>query len=354
MGDEFRFRRLEQWRTGGTAASMALSIPLPQSPTGLVLRWCPNPDCRPRRFQIGDISANRPEGQDRIQRRAPGSPGCTCPYCGQDHAEEDFIAPEDRQAAMEMVQWAVQEDVGRWLDDLAKDFNRRVGGRSSLLRMQMTSSHRPRPKPRQWREDLLRAMQCHLCACSYGVYAIAFFCPDCGASNLTNHFEREVALIVAQVDLAEAMQERGARELAFRLLGNAHEDVVTAFEAYLKSSFRFALDRRPGIAEQLKPRHLQGNPFQSLRRAAELFDRLSVDLLVGFDEDERGMLRRDFEKRHVIGHNLGLADEKYAQVVADSSIGETVPLLGGDIDAFARRCLRVVQAVEQALPELRP
>lgn len=150
------------------------------------------------------------------------------------------------------------------------------------------------------------------------------------------------------------MGERGARELAFRLLGNAHEDVVTAFETYLKSAFYFALDRRPEVAGGHKRQDLRVNPFQNLRRAAELFEKLNVDPFIGFDGEEREVLRQDFEKRHVVGHNLGLADERYAQAVEDTSIGETVPLLGGDIEAFAQHCLRVIQTVEKALPELHP
>lgn len=354
MGDEFRFRRLEKWRTGGEGARMELSIPLPQSPAGLVLRWCPNELCRPRRFQIGGASEGSRAERHEAQRRTPGTPGCTCPYCGWDDDDDAFISPEDQEAALDKVKWAVEEDVGRRLDDLAKNFNRRVGGRNSLIRFEMKSSYRSRPEPRPWRDDLLRAMRCHHCSRSYGVYAIAFFCPDCGASNLANHFEREVALIVAQIDLAEAMEERGARELAFRLLGNAHEDVVTAFETYLKSAFQFALDHRPQVVDNVKPKELRGNPFQNLRRAAALFENLSVALFEGFDEAECEDLRQDFEKRHVVGHNLGLADEKYAQIVEDTSIGETVPLLGRDIEIFAQRCLRVVQTVERGLPELHP
>lgn len=60
------------------------------------------------------------------------------------------------------------------------------------------------------------------------MFAIALFCPDCGAPNLALHFARETELVGQQVDLAES-QDR--QELAYRLLGNAHEDVLTAFEA---------------------------------------------------------------------------------------------------------------------------
>lgn len=351
----FQFQRLAKWRTGGTDARMELSIPLPTSEAGLVHRWCPNEECQPRRFQLGDTAEDATSYDPQRQRRNPGTAGCTCPYCGRDADDADFTFPGDEQAAVDKVQWAVMEDVGRWMEDLARDFNRAIDrGGDNLLNIKMTSDYRPHPEPRPWREDLLRAMECHLCSRSYGVYAIALFCPDCGAANLANHFEREVALVIAQVDLAEELDREGVRELAFRLLGNAHEDVVTAFETYLKSAFRFSISQRPEIAQSIAPRELRGNPFQNLERASSLFDRLGVRLLGGLEQESVQQLATDFEKRHVVGHNLGLVDEKYTEVAADATVGETVQLLGTEVETFAETCLLVVSQLESALPELHP
>ena len=336
---------------------MELGIPLPTSSGGLVLRWCPNEECQPRRFQLGDVAegVEVPEWDGAVQRRQPGEQFCTCPYCGLDGEDDDFIAPEDVQAAMDKVTWAFEEDVGQWLDELTKDFNRSVNrGGSNFLNIEMTSSHRPRPEPRAWRDDLLRVLECHRCARRYGVYAIAFFCPDCGAANLARHFEREAALVVGQVDVAEQIAEQGKRELAFRILGNAHEDVVTGFETYLKSTFRLVLRVRPRASGLFQKKELRGNPFQNLERASGLFAKLNVPLFEAVDPEAFEQLRRDFEKRHVVGHNLGLADEKYAEVAADAQVGETVPLLGGEIEEFARTCVTVLGTLEQEVPELHP
>lgn len=354
---EFNFRRLKKWKRGGSRDQMELGIPLPISSGGLVLRWCPNEDCQPRRFQLGDPLEDSEERSfdSSQQRRQPGDPVCTCPYCGQDGEDDAFVAPEDVQAAMDKVGWAVEEDLGRWMDGLAKDFNRSMNrGGNNFLNIEMTSSHRSKPEPRAWREDLLRVIECHRCARRYGVYAIGFFCPDCGAANLARHFEREAALIVGQVDLAEQIADEGQRELAFRILGNAHEDVVTGFETYLKSTFQLVLRLRGGASDLFEKKELKGNPFQNLRRAKELFAKLNVDLFRDIENQTLEQLRKDFEKRHVVGHNLGLADEKYAEVAADAAIGETVPLLGGEIEEFARTCVTVIDTLESDVPELHP
>jgi hypothetical protein len=319
----------------------------------MVLRWCPNQLCNPRRFQISASSGVSAEGgaTERARRRKPGTSGCTCPYCGKDATDAEFVDPKDHQATLDKIQWAVREDAGKWLHDLANDFNRRMVGRNSFISVKMTSEHRALPEPRPWREDLLRNIQCHVCGRNYGVYAIAFFCPDCWACNLSNHFERELALVISQIDIAESLQGQSKSELAFRLLGNAHEDVVTGFETYLKSAFWFVVNKRPGVRDKLSDTELKGNPFQNLDRAAKLFNKICVDLFAKLTNDQFEQLKIDFHKRHVVGHNLGLADERYAEVVEDTNIGETIPLLASEIEAFIRTCLIVIQTAELGIPE---
>ena len=356
MSSRFQFKRLKKWQQGGDDQNMELAIPLPKSLSGLVLRWCPNTQCQPRRFQLGDRAGDEPPQIDRrAVRRLPGSPGCTCPYCGTDENDESFVAPEDIDAAKADVTWAAGEDLGDWAEQMAKDFNREVGGGNNILGISMSVSRSRRPRPRPWRQDLLRAMECHRCSRLYGVYAIGFFCPDCGTANLANHFRREFALVVAQLDIAEGIESEGDKELAYRLLGNAHEDVVTAFETYLKSGFGFVSRKRlsADALASLKA-ELKGNPFQNLDRTGRLFQHLEIDPFKGLTVEDRRTLTLNFEKRHIIGHNLGMADERYAEVVENAPIGETVSLLADEIERFAGLCVRVVSEVESGCPEFHP
>jgi hypothetical protein len=353
---QFEFRRLKKWQTGAKGSEMELRLPLPASETGLTLRWCPNEDCRPRRFQLGDSARQIELSSDARVRRRPGTSGTTCPYCGTDSTDDAFIAPEDRQAALDQVKWAVEQDVGEWFGNLAKDFNRKVGRGSGLPKVSMKSSYRSRPAPKPWREDLLRVLDCTVCSRRFGVYAIGFFCPDCGSCVLSTMFEREVALIVAQIDVAEQMAVAHSRELAYRLLGNAHEDVVTAFETYLKNSFQLAARTRLDTEEwhELLKKKLRGNPFQNMERAEKLYSILNVNLFSDLSASERERLALNFEKRHVVGHNLGLADEKFADVSVSNNVGETVELLAHEIEEFAADCLWVIKRVAKEIPEIHP
>ncbi len=335
---------------------MQLSIPLPTTETGKVLRYCPNDQCAPRRFQLGDVPSQRLILLDNshLIRRQPGINGITCPYCGNDSPDATYDAPEDIKAAQNTIGWAVEQDVGDWLEDLARDFNRNSdkGGFISIS-METTRSNRPAPRP--WREDLLRDLTCNICQRRYGVYAIGFFCPDCGARNLSIHFQREVELVVGQIDLAEELSTPEKRELSYRILGNAHEDVVTAFEAYLKSIFHFIAPKRLNT-EQLEgiSKETRGNPFQNVDRSRKLYALLGFDPFSCLNSEELKSLEINIEKRHVIGHNLGLADKKYIEMVQEGNPGETVTLLGDEIEKFAILCNRIVGHLELGLPEFLP
>jgi hypothetical protein len=353
---DFRFRRLERFKTRGSRDKMQLAIPLPTTETGKVLRYCPNDQCAPRRFQLGGVPDQRSIACENghLIRRQPGVNGITCPYCGNDSSDDTYNAPEDIKAAHDTIGWAVEQDVGDWLEDLARDFNRNAG-KGGLISISMETKRSKRPAPRPWRQDLLRDLTCNICHRRYGVYAIGFFCPDCGARNLSIHFQREIELVAGQIDLAEELPTPEKRELSYRILGNAHEDVVTAFEAYLKSIFRFVVPKRLD-SEQIEAasKESRGNPFQNINRSRNLFAYLGVDPFSCLNSEELKALELNIEKRHVIGHNLGLADDKYLEVAQEGGLGETVTLLGDGVERFAVLCSRVVGHLESALPEFLP
>ena len=53
-----------------------------------------------------------------------------------------------------------------------------------------------------------------------------------------------------------------------------------------------------------------GNVFQNIDRGRKQFAFLSIDPYAGLSDEEIAVLRLNIEKRHVVGHNLGIADEK--------------------------------------------
>ncbi|WP_141322212.1 hypothetical protein [Sinorhizobium fredii] len=335
-------RNLERLRTGGSGSKMTVGVPPPRTPSGRVYRYSPKEDAHPRHFLLGEVNAKFTivDAARSRMKLEPRSPQTVCPYSGYVGLDAEFNHPDDMKAAVELVKHAAMSDVEEMLASAFKGLNNR-SSRNSLVRIEAKVSSRPRPKPRFSRRDLLREMECDHCGRDYGVYAIALFCPDCGAPNLRLHFSRECKLVGEQVELADTLSS-DRQELAYRLLGNAHEDVLTAFEATLKVAYHYALSQRPEIkAKPVK------NEFQNVDFGRDRFSAFDFDPYDNLSADELAVLRLNIQKRHIIGHNLGVVDAKFAKQATDAKIGETVHLIGQDIIQFASIGQKVIDRLDE-------
>lgn len=355
----FRFNRLESYRSGGTPDEMELTIPLPKTPSGKTLRCCPVNSCIPSLFQLGDTppKQNISEEHASLIRRTPGTSGITCPYCGCDSPDDECVCEQDIEAAMEYLTWAVEQDTRDFFEKTSRDFNRKMKQhKNPFFSIEMGMKTPPkRSHPITWRDDLLRDITCDICERQYGVYAIALFCPDCGARNLHVHFQREIELINQQLELAKTVERDKNRELANRLLGNAHEDVLTAFETYLKTIYKFLVKQRlPEDFDKLCSKKAIGNSFQNVERGRKLFKKIEIDPYKLLTEDEVNFLVLNIQKRHVLGHNLGMADEAYIEIDQAEQPGQTVRLLVEEISRFATICDTIIRFLEENCDEFLP
>ncbi|MGH1347604.1 MAG: hypothetical protein ACRBN8_38965 [Nannocystales bacterium] len=338
-----------------------LHIPLPQTDTGKVQMVCPRGDCEPGRFFLGDAPSERPEaGNSTPTRREPGTDGVTCPYCGKDDSDDAFRHPDDaaylEKAIDHGVEEVAHEMIGELLDNHFTQPFKRMGRASRRSGFSVTVESRPyRQQPKSpprppARADLPRNVTCTACARAYGVFAIALFCPDCGSSNVLVHFARERRL--CEDELASA-RETSDRERALRKLGNAHEDAVSATEAYLKSIYALVIGvRRPADGEKKLTK--VGNAFQSIERGKKLFAPLGVDLYGMLMEGELKFLDASMAKRHVVTHNLGVVDKKHVERTGQGKAGELISLTERDVRRHLELVERVISDLERSVPELQP
>jgi hypothetical protein len=334
-----KMKNLAKYRTGGTSSKMTLAIPLPKTPDGRVYRYSPNADAHPRHFVLGSRINGfviNPDKQARM-KQPPGSPFTVCPYSGVIAEDSEFTHPDDTKAGLKLVEHAVLQDASAAISDMLKSAARRSNG---------TLTYKPgkgggKLKPRFGRRDLMRLLVCDHCGRDYGVFAIGLYCPDCGSPNVALHFRRETELVVQQVELAEGL-DKSLQELAYRLMGNAHEDVLTAFEATLKTVYLHKASQ-VAIVASTKP---VGNAFQNIDRGKARFAELGFDPFLALSTSEVKELELNIQKRHVIGHNLGVIDAKFAQTAADAKLGETVKLVGVDIRGFANVAQKVVDRLD--------
>ncbi len=141
------------------------------------------------------------------------------------------------------------------------------------------------------------------------------------------------------------------QELAYRLLGNAHEDVLTAFEATQKMVYLDGMAQRPKGGPPIKP---VANDFQNINRARTRFQDLALDPFQGLDARALDALALNVQKRHIIGHNLRVVDAKFAQHAQNALVGETVKLVGDDIRIFAGLCQAVIDDLDAWLAGGKP
>lgn len=322
---------------------MKLSYPAPRTPNGRVYRFSPNEQAHPRHFVLGDVVADI-NVTDAFRARMKHDPRTTqtvCPYSGTVADDGAFVHPDDVKAAVEMVKHDAVQDVQDALSEMLKNAFKGNSSNNSFIKVTTgVKRSMPKPKPRFARQDLMRELVCDHCGRDYGVFAISLFCPDCGAPNLRLHFVREIELVDDQVSLAEEIAV-DKEELAYRLLGNAHEDVLTAFEATLKTVY---LHGKSTTSNSPPPK--VGNDFQNVEKALKRFEELCLNPFNSLTEDEMEELRLNIQKRHVIGHNLGVVDDKFATHDNDAKVGETVNLVGDDIRKFAAISQKVIDNLD--------
>lgn len=58
-------------------------------------------------------------------RRAPGTRGITCPYCGLDADDDEYNYEGDIEAIQKYIEWAATRDINEYLEKSSKDFNRK-------------------------------------------------------------------------------------------------------------------------------------------------------------------------------------------------------------------------------------
>jgi hypothetical protein len=338
-----RFRNLEKYQTRKSGSTMQLGIPLPQTPDGRVYRYSPNENAHPRHFVLGNRVEGfaLPEEMTPRMTHKPGIPETVCPYSGVVAPDNDFTHPDDLAASLKIVEHAAHADAAVQIHEMFEDLARKFSS-SKFIKVKTGPLPMAKPVPRFVRSDLFRELVCDECGRDYGVFAISLFCPDCGAPNIHLHFAREAALVREQVKLADGLGEDQS-ELAYRLMGNAHEDVLTAFEATLKTVYLHKVATRLEGSPEVK---LVGNAFQNIERGQKRFGEFAFDPYAALSPEALSVLTLNIQKRHVIGHNLGVADAAFAEHAADACLGETVPLVGDDILQFAEIAQMVVNGLD--------
>jgi len=300
---------MNKYRTGRSPEGNDLfNVPLKADEDGMIGRECPNEDCQPKYFKmsmtIPDEISTKIENFSQID--------VTCPYCGT----VDNMQYYHTKSQLEWIKSMMFRDVAKTVQNMLKNsFKPMPPTSKDMFSIRVTYRPGRLPSVRHYVEKKLkRTVVCDNCGYNYAVYGISFHCPLCGKGNLIQHLNRSADIIRVLLEEHERINQERGQEVGHQMVGNALEDVVGLFEAFLKHIYQYEIKRRfPREEAETKIMKIRVN-FQRLEGAEALFSEdLGFALYAECDQEDRIFLQEQFLKRHILTHNLGLVDKKYIE-----------------------------------------
>jgi hypothetical protein len=303
-----------------------ISVALPPDQDGYVGRECPAAACK------GYFKITPGTG-------VQGENTCYCAYCGHRGTQDECFTHEQIEYAKSI---AINQATRALLKDLKRRgfTHRRRGGFGLGLSLKVEG----RPHPiRYYRERALEThVECVGCGLRYAVYGAFAFCPDCSRHNSLQILEKNLELVRKELDLSKTVE----KELAEHLVGDALENIVSAFDAWGREAcgVNAAKASDPAAAARVR--------FQDLERARTRVQALfQVDLAAPLSPAEWAAAIRGFQKRHVLAHRAGVVDEEYCRRADDpiAIVGRKLRIDTDEVVALAGIVMRLAAGLASAL-----
>ncbi len=261
-----------------------MSVPIKPDKEGYVGRECPVKEC------LGYFKLTPGTG-------LPGPAPCHCPYCGHRGASNTFFTPEQIEYAKSVAFRQISDAFHQDLKSM--EFNHKPRGAFGIGISMKVSRSAPEPI-RHYREKQLETeVVCDGCTLRYAIYGVFGWCPDCGAHNSLQILHKNLELASKELALAESVD----KDLAEHLIGDALENIVSAFD---------------GFGREVCARQSKDIRFQNLPGARKnVHDAFGFDFADGLTSDEWADACRVFQKRHVLSHKMGVVDDDYVKKAND-------------------------------------
>ncbi len=283
-----------------------LRVTLPSDESGYVGRECPNAECRGY-FKIVPGTG------------LSGVTDCHCPYCGHTADHSEFHTAHQIQYAKSVAMREVTGATIKYLKGMEFDIKPK-GPFGIGLSMKVRPGP---PHPVHWyKENALEThIQCSSCTLKYAVFGVFAFCPDCRQHNSLQILDKNLEMVVKMLQVASGADA----ELAGRLVENALEDCVSAFDGFGRETCRLhaKASGNAGPTEHVSFQNLEGAK-QNMRR------HFGLDLTAGLTDNEWKAAILGFQKRHLLSHKMGVVDAEYVR-----KSGDTQAVVGHKINVDA-------------------
>jgi len=290
------------------------SISIRPDEDGYLGRECPVEDC------LGYFKITPGTG---VKGPAP----CHCPYCGHSGDSSTFFTQEQIEYARSVVMRKVTDALQKDLKSL--EFEQKPQGLFGIgISMKLQESA---PLPiRYYREKQLETeVVCDTCTLRYAIYGVFGWCPDCGAHNSLQILIKNLELAKKELTLAQSAEP----ELANHLIGDALENVVSAFD---------------GFGREICVQKTADIRFQNIAGARrKVLEAFGFDFADSLSADEWDCACRVFQKRHLLAHKMGVIDEEYLQKANDPGAvaGRKIRVTHAEVNA----AISIVEALGRRL-----
>jgi hypothetical protein len=231
---------------------------------------------------------------------------CHCPYCGHAADQSEFHTPDQIGYAKSLVLRKVSDALIKDLKSL--EFDTKPKGPFGIGLSIKVKPGRMQPVHLYREKALETHIECVGCTLKYAVFGVFAFCPDCGHHNSLQILDKNLDLLFKILDMASTAEA----ELADRLVENALEDCISAFDSFGRE-ICWVYGKKsadPAKAEKVS--------FQNLQGAKQSLDALfNLDLSSGLSDEEWKAVVRGFQKRHLLSHTMGVVDEDYVRKSGD-------------------------------------
>jgi hypothetical protein len=305
-----------------------ISIPILADEKAFTGRECPQPDC---------------EGYFKIELgtglKGQGLP-CYCPYCGHTAGHDQFWTKEQIEYAKSIAIRKITDAIHKDLKKL--EFDHKPKGAFGIGFSMKVKPGRPTPIHYYREKQLETEVVCANCTLRYSVYGVFAFCPDCGQHNSLQILDKNLEVVGKILGLAAGAE----RELAEKLIENALEDCVSAFDGFGREICRLYADRarNPAKVEKISFQNLDG-------AKTNVLDTFGIDLSAELAPDEWRAAATAFQKRHLVAHKMGVVDRDYIAKTGDtqSVVGRKIGIEADEVTGLVRIISKLARIVSDTL-----
>ena len=284
-------------------------VSLPIDESGYLGRECPVEECKGYFKIVPGTGLN-------------GITDVYCPYCGRKADQSNYHTQDQIEFARSIV-------LGQVLDALDKDlksleFDIKPKGMFGIGLSMKVSPGKPHPIHWYKEKGLETHIQCSSCTLKYAVYGVFAFCPDCGQHNSLQILDKNLEVISKMLEMADNAEG----DMAERLIENALEDCVSAFDGFGRELCRVFAKKS---SDPIKAEKISFQQLDGARQNANMLFKIDID--AGLAVDEWNTAVRAFQKRHLLSHKMGVVDAEYIRKSADmrAVVGRKIKVTSGEV-----------------------